>query len=517
MANRVVTSFQPPSRRRRPWPIGLQRWAGAGLVCAASAVLAYLLFIAPRTWRREQERQLFQTWMESVVDEPDAIERLLLLQPVVGRGFPADAAQAERVVRAHPTLAAVVRRGEPLQVWVRMGEAFALGQGPFAEACRRWAAEALASREPRWCPPRSSLLNSQAPILLLVGPEWVFIKRWQPGSPEVERHLRVALGAQPRVRVGVWPFKIEDQGTCQGAAFEPPNLQTCPANAMAPWNVQFTNTALGTEWVLICQPWPAAGEAWNRAVRHQGLRAWAAALAVAASLMLGLWLRREAQRRRELDADRLAALLHSLKTPLALHKLRCDSLRMGRLEPAKAAEQLMCLGQEVDDLTRLIERALLLQQPGQPVGPGASLGPDWFRDMAADLQSAFAEAGRKLELELAEVSIVAHEASLQSALRTLLENAYHYGQGTVWFRTWPGQHALFIQVADQGPGLDQVSLEALGQPFMRLREDGSEGFAHEGQGLGLSLLFRMAQLEGWGLELESHPGQGLTCTMQVPG
>lgn len=481
-------------------------------------VLGYLLFLAPGIWSERLEKEIYQDWNASLVGEANAIEQLLMAQPNLSAAFPSEAGEVRSVLQAHPTLMAVFRRGKKPRLWIRDGEGLVSPASPLGERFMRWARQAEASGVPKWFPP--SELDPEAdrmPSLVLVAPSWVFIKRWPIGSVEVERHLRLALGPNPRARVGIWRYNGPEQPPPASPAFEPPNLQTWPGSAMRIWNVSWISTDLGPSWEMVCQPWPHEGEAWIRHLRTQTRWAWVCAGAVALSLVYGLWLRRTFRRQEALTSDRLASLTHSLKTPLALHKLRCDTLRMGRLDPVQSAEELLRLGQEVNDLTRLIERALVSLQGELPQEGQAIIDAEWVRAMAEELRPAFEEAGRELVLELAPQEGRAHANSLRAALQTLLENAYYHGQGRVRLSTRKQGRRLVIGLSDQGPGLDAEALAALGKPFMRMRRAGQEGFQHEGQGLGLSLLFQMARQEGWGLQFESLPGQGLTVSLEIPG
>lgn len=519
MPRRLVSRFRP-SAGGVALPGAFQRRLGALLMALAGASLAFLLLRAPQVWTRQQEQKRFQEWQESVVEEPEAVEQLFAQLPRPAPDFPGKGPELDALLEAHPTLAAVVSRREPRRVLLRQGEELVDAPPGLAARYIAWARQAGAAGVPKWNPPPE--LDPEAgrvPSLVLPGPDWTFIKRWPIGSPEVERHLRLALGPHPRLRLGVWRFDPAARGPAPAdmGPFEPPHLQAWPGSPQRTWNISFTSSELGPDWEMICQPWPREAAAWDAAVASQRRIAWSLALAVALALLLGFWLWRRALRREHLAADRLAALTHSLKTPLALHKLRCDSLRMGSLGPARAREELLKLGQEVDELTRLIERSLQSLRGDSGHAEREVLGPGWFRDLAEELQPAFLDAGRELRLELAEAEGKAHEPSLRSALQTLLENAYHHGSGAALLRTSRQRGRLRIQVSDEGPGLDTVALDSLGAPFQRLRAEGQEGFAAPGQGLGLSLLFLVAKQEGWGLELLSGPGLGLTATLEVPG
>ncbi len=493
----------------------MQRWGGALFTLLSLAALGCLLWLAPGVWRQEQQQRLYVAWNDGVQGEADAIEKLFVFQPSLPSGFPSGSAEVRGLLDANPTLCAVIPRGRTSPVWIREGEGFAASSGPLRDRYLQWAKRAEAESLPKWHPPPA--LDPDAgtmPSLVLVGRSWIFIKRWRIGSPEVEAHLRLALGPHPRSRVGVWHYKDKSEPP-HSPAFEPPNLQTWPGSSMKNWNASWISTDLGPGWELVCQPWPEVGESWNRQVEVQVWRVRAGVFAVVLCFLLGLAFRHAGRRRDSLTADRLASLTHSLKTPLALHKLRCDSLRMGRLDARHAAEELLRLGQEVDDLTRIIERALVSIHGSQGHEDRQEISRNWLQVVADEWIQAFEEAGRILATDLSDEPGRAHRDSLHSALQTLLENAYHHGQGQVRLRSRSTGRGIAIQISDQGPGLDAAALAVLGQPFLRLRESGQEGFSHEGQGLGLSLLFQVARQEGWGLDLESQPGEGLTVTLGI--
>jgi signal transduction histidine kinase len=105
--------------------------------------------------------------------------------------------------------------------------------------------------------------------------------------------------------------------------------------------------------------------------------------------------------------------------------------------------------------------------------------------------------------------------SLREALVTLLENALLHGAGTVTVETVASRRRFIIKVSDEGPGLPSQDLASIGRPFMRIRKHGREGFRREGLGMGLSLLVRMVEREGWGLAFASEPGHGLQVTLEI--
>ena len=521
MTQRIITPFRSPSRPllsgRRSWAV---HWGGFLLMLVASAVIVCGLVFAPEAWAGRYEREHLRVWRQSVREDPQPIERLLLLVPRLSSDFPRDPTEVKTVLGAFPTLVALVRRGEEgPKVLVREDNGYVAATGPRADRFLSWARQARASGLAQWYPtPDNDPEVASTPTLVLAGQDWTCIKCWEIGSPAVEKLLRRALGPYAEVRVGVQRVQAEDvlmpPVTPPSSAFEPPNIQAWPAGSMHRWNACFPSSVLGPGWEFVCQPWPDLGLAWNRDVIIQRRIAWVGSLAVALFLAAGWWSRHRTKQRKAAEASRLASLLHSLKTPLAVHMLRCDLLRMGRLDPPRAAEELMLLGQDLDDLNRLIERGLTGLREDHGTSAWGRLGPDWIRSQAEDLAVIFEDTGRPLELEVGDFSLMAHEASLRSGLQTLLENAYFHGRGTVRLRTWRDRNQLCIEVSDEGPGVDAKVLHGIGQPFRRFGEDlPKEGGGH---GLGLHLLFQIARQEGWGLSLRSAPGEGFAATLQLP-
>jgi signal transduction histidine kinase len=64
------------------------------------------------------------------------------------------------------------------------------------------------------------------------------------------------------------------------------------------------------------------------------------------------------------------------------------------------------------------------------------------------------------------------------------------------------QHGAALVVRDHGCGIPEDLRPRVFEPYIT----GTE----QGNGLGLAIVKRIAQAHGWGIELESQPGQGTT-------
>jgi two-component system OmpR family sensor kinase len=76
----------------------------------------------------------------------------------------------------------------------------------------------------------------------------------------------------------------------------------------------------------------------------------------------------------------------------------------------------------------------------------------------------------------------------------------------------PSGEALFIRVADRGPGVAPAELERIFEPFYRTA-DGQPG---PGFGLGLAIARRAIEAHGGSVRARNRDGGGLVVEMRVP-
>lgn len=521
MATRRVTRFRPKrSAERNPsfWRKVQLRWGAVLLSLGSLPVLALLIWI-PILWADGQIARENQRWGQEGFAAAGRVEAHWAALPVLKPFQTGNEPHVQAFLDQQPLVVGLMDRGPGRMLWLRLGDRLVPASNePEVPVYQAWVQAAEAAQRFQYVPlPESIPEPDHPPALVLLGERWAVIKRWIPGSPQVERALRHIFSEGTSCRFGLF---LPDHARRTNLTYQDwgkfPNLQVDPARLVHRWfAIDTKSDALG-DWLLVVIPKPHVAGPMVRRVWQQFWLAVGVSTLIALGLGLGLWLRRRARLRALLDADRLASLTHSLKTPLAILKFRCDSIRLGRLSPDEADAQLMKLGEEVDHLTLLIENGLDAIRGHSETGPQGEVNAAWLSRVAEDIAPAFEAEGRTLDLALASERGRASLASLRSALLTLLENALHHGRGTVTFTSSRVRRRLLLQVRDEGPGLEPHQLEALGRPFLRLRIRGQEGFLREGQGLGLSLLVQVAQKEGWGLCFQSEPGQGLTATLEIP-
>jgi PAS domain S-box-containing protein len=122
----------------------------------------------------------------------------------------------------------------------------------------------------------------------------------------------------------------------------------------------------------------------------------------------------------------------------------------------------------------------------------------------------------QVQLDDAALRVVGDETQLSQVLINLLSNAVKYnlpGGRVLVQRARPVAGTVTLRVHDTGPGLTDVQMANLFQPFNWLvREQGDI----EGTGIGLVIRRRLAELMGGTLQAEPNAGQGATVVLTLP-
>jgi signal transduction histidine kinase len=505
--------------------LGLSRWqrlqqqSGIALLVLAGLVVTALLIAAPRYYLNDQVSTAQQAYMDAHWVDHEAVERHWKSLPILHSVRRGDEEDVRRLLEDQPLVVALLDRFEGRRLWVREGDRLVVPKDTaLAQQYLGWMTHAETAQRFEWNPPREQDPDfGKVATVVLLSDRWLVIKRWRPGSPEVERELGIALAPRRALRMGLLresdanrrDLKPQPWGAQPHLQADPQRLVTLPLGSSTKTN------AFGDGWYLVGVAFDEEQVTFRKSLKYQRWLISGAALSVGLAVLLGLWLRHRARRKAELDADRMASMTHSLKTPLAILKFRCDSLRLGRLSPDRADEELLKISEEVDHLTTIIETGLRVVRGGGASGPRGQVTHAWFQELAEDLRPGFDMEGRPLDLRLAPEAGHAPLPSLRAAVVTLVENALAHGKGRVTLETWRVRRRFCIQVSDEG-GLEPHQLKVLGKPFQRIRESGKEGFLREGQGLGLSLLVQVADQEGWGLTFASGPGEGFSALLEIP-
>ncbi len=213
---------------------------------------------------------------------------------------------------------------------------------------------------------------------------------------------------------------------------------------------------------------------------------------------------------------------HELKTPMATIKLICDSITASdNPDPAMVQEFLSDLSDEVDRLTRIIEKLLLLTKLDSketditpelvdvgmmiqriknnltPIAAGKNITIS--SDIPADMPPVMLDYDRIWE-----------------SMYNIVENAVKYSKiGTVVKITAViADRILTVKILDSGKGIPDEFKERVFERFYRL--DDSRTRETGGTGLGLAIAKEAILLHGGTIHVEDNPEGGSCFVMTLP-
>lgn len=202
---------------------------------------------------------------------------------------------------------------------------------------------------------------------------------------------------------------------------------------------------------------------------------------------------------------------HELRSPLAALKVQTELAQLAHDDEPMRRHALDNLDEGIDRATRLVEQLLTLSRLDsesfadgrQPVELQALL-----QQMVIDHYHKAQAAGIELQLDVPKEPIVrqGHPLLLTLLIRNLLDNAIRYSHqgGTVTLTLT----TRYIQVSDEGPGIDDAILARVGERFFR-----PPGQEKSGSGLGLSIVKNIARLHGMQVNLTNRPKGGLAASV----
>jgi signal transduction histidine kinase len=106
--------------------------------------------------------------------------------------------------------------------------------------------------------------------------------------------------------------------------------------------------------------------------------------------------------------------------------------------------------------------------------------------------------------------VLGHANALGQVVLNLLTNAGQAigGTGTIRVKTEFVAGKVFLEVADDGPGIPPEVLPRIFEPFYTTR--------HSGSGLGLSVSYGIVQDHNGTIDVHSEPGHGATFRLSFP-
>ena len=207
---------------------------------------------------------------------------------------------------------------------------------------------------------------------------------------------------------------------------------------------------------------------------------------------------------------------HELRTPLALLQAQLElfSAEHPDMQP-ETAEFLSLLREQTERLTRLTKTLLEMSNLRQVARNERIRLAPMIEEIFTDLAPLSDKCGVTLTAE-GDGIMTGSDALIYRLIFNLTENAVKYNRpgGSVRVSVAQEPEKLLIRVSDNGCGIPEEYQQSIFQPFFRV--DKSRSREYGGTGLGLSLVWEIADLHGGCVWVEASSEKGSTLAVELP-
>ena len=208
---------------------------------------------------------------------------------------------------------------------------------------------------------------------------------------------------------------------------------------------------------------------------------------------------------------------HELRTPLALMQARLDlymTTDHGDNRP-ETAETISMLREQTERLSKMVRTLLDMSDlKAVPRTDKIQLAP-MIEEIFTDLAPLAEKRSLTLEAE-GDGIMTGSDALIYRLIFNLTENAVKYNRpgGSVRVSVTQELEKLLLRVSDTGCGIPEEYQRSIFHPFFRV--DKSRSREYGGAGLGLSLVWEIADLHGGSVWVEESSDKGTTIAVELP-
>ena len=207
---------------------------------------------------------------------------------------------------------------------------------------------------------------------------------------------------------------------------------------------------------------------------------------------------------------------HELRTPLALLQAQLElfSAEHPDMQP-ETAEFLLLLREQTERLTRLTKTLLEMSNLRQVARNERIRLAPMIEEIFTDLAPLSDKCGVTLTAE-GDGIMTGSDALIYRLIFNLTENAVKYNRpgGSVRVSVAQEPEKLLIRVSDNGCGIPEEYQQSIFQPFFRV--DKSRSREYGGAGLGLSLVWEIADIHGGPVRVEESSKNGTVIAAEFP-
>jgi len=220
------------------------------------------------------------------------------------------------------------------------------------------------------------------------------------------------------------------------------------------------------------------------------------------------------EQRNQANEAFMADMAHEIKNPVAAIRAVSESLERRPEVDAERGERLAkILRDSSARLDTVVTRFLDLAraESGLPRADRAELRLD---ELVRNIVDSFKDDERytSLDFDLKTLPSMVNgsAAHLETVVRNLVANAASFAKSKVVVRVERREDMVFVEVTDDGKGIEAEDLPRVFDRFFTRRDDGG------GTGLGLAMVLALTRAHGGKVNVRSEPGQGSTFTVELP-
>ncbi len=215
--------------------------------------------------------------------------------------------------------------------------------------------------------------------------------------------------------------------------------------------------------------------------------------------------------------DFIANISHEFKTPIAAIEGFATLLQDGGLTEEEreqyagmileSARQFSALSSNILKLSKLENQEKILDKDSYRLD-------EQLRQAILFLEKDWTDKDLELEPELPRTFLYGNEDLMMQVWINLLSNAIKFTPkgGQIHIKIENNPKTVLVSVKDTGIGISPQESKHIFEKFYQA----DKSRTHEGNGLGLSLVYRIIDLCGGTIQVQSSPGQGSNFIIQIP-
>ncbi len=212
----------------------------------------------------------------------------------------------------------------------------------------------------------------------------------------------------------------------------------------------------------------------------------------------------------------ISNVTHEMNTPLTSIKGYAEWLVSGQLTPEQMANNSKIIAEQADRLSNLIKCIIDYNQIDNDDVELYEVNVSKVANtIITTLLPSIKENKITLTTNIAtDVTVISRQERVHQVIGNLLRNAIKYNKksGSIDITITGGENASIV-VKDTGIGIAEENLDKVFSRFFTV--DKSHGGQNGGFGLGLAVVRKICNIQGWTISVDSQLGRGTTFTVQL--